>query len=67
MAETILIVDADPVQRRPIENTVRRFGYAPLVAAGGAAALELELATDAPRVDGIIRLQIGRSTLYRRL
>jgi DNA-binding NtrC family response regulator len=54
VAETILIVDDDPVQRRLIENMVRRFGYAALAAEGGAAALELVLATDAPRIDGII-------------
>ena len=38
MSERILIVDDDPVQRRLLENMVRKFGYEPVVAEGGDAA-----------------------------
>ena len=41
MAERILIVDDDPVQRRLVENMVRSFGYEPVVAEGGDAAVAL--------------------------
>ncbi len=41
MAETILIVDDDPVQRRLVEAMVNRFGYEALTAEGGDAALAL--------------------------
>ena len=39
MTATILIVDDDPVQRRLLEATVRRFGYESEVVDGGAEAL----------------------------
>ena len=39
MSERILIVDDDPVQRRLLENMVRKFGYEPVVAEGGDAAI----------------------------
>jgi DNA-binding NtrC family response regulator len=39
MAETILIVDDDPVQRRLLEAMTRRFGYEVTVAEGGDAAV----------------------------
>src|SRR5262245_54118670 len=54
MAERILIVDDDPVQRRLIENMVARFGYEPVVAEGGQAAVRVLLAGDGPRVDCVI-------------
>jgi DNA-binding NtrC family response regulator len=54
MADTVLIVDDDPVQRRLLEAMVQRFGYRTLTADGGDAALRLVLAEDAPRVDCII-------------
>jgi DNA-binding NtrC family response regulator len=38
MAACVLIVDDDPVQRRLLENMVRRFGYEPVMADGGDAA-----------------------------
>jgi DNA-binding NtrC family response regulator len=53
MVERILIVDDDPVQRRLIENMVGRFGYQPLTAEGGQAAVELLLG-DGARIDGVI-------------
>ena len=34
----ILIVDDDPVQRRLLDNMVRKFGYEPIIAEGGDAA-----------------------------
>ncbi len=39
MAERILIVDDDPVQRRLIENMISRLGYEAVTADGGDAAL----------------------------
>jgi len=41
MSAVVLVVDDDPVQRRLIESMVRRFGYQPLIADGGQAALHL--------------------------
>src|SRR5256714_3703011 len=54
MAETILIVDDDPVQRRLLEAMVRRFGYEAIVLEDGDAALKHLLAPDAPRVDAVV-------------
>ena len=52
MTATILIVDDDPVQRRLLEATVRRFGYEPEVVDGGAAALaRLDLTVRSAHVD----------------
>ncbi len=41
MAERILIVDDDPVQRRLLENMAQRFGYEAVVCDGGEAAATL--------------------------
>ncbi|HUG60489.1 MAG TPA: sigma-54 dependent transcriptional regulator [Methylomirabilota bacterium] len=41
MATTVLIVDDDPIQRRLLEEAVRRFGHEPKVADGGEAAVAL--------------------------
>jgi DNA-binding NtrC family response regulator len=54
MSERILIVDDDPVQRRLLENMIRRLGYELLIAEGGDAALKLLTAADAPRVDAVV-------------
>src|SRR5262245_19079202 len=51
MAETILIVDDDPVQRRLLEAMAERFGYRTLTADGGDAALTLLTGPEASRVD----------------
>ena len=40
MNERILIVDDDPIQRRLLEEAVRRFGYQPVTAEGGEEALK---------------------------
>ena len=41
MSECVLIVDDDPVQRRLLENMVRRLGYEVLLADNGEAAMRL--------------------------
>ena len=41
MSVSILIVDDDPVQRRILSAAIERFGYRPVVAAGGAEAITL--------------------------
>src|ERR1700716_938575 len=54
MSERILIVDDDPVQRRLLDNMVRKFGYEPLVAEGGDAASSLLAGPDGSRIDAVI-------------
>jgi DNA-binding NtrC family response regulator len=54
MADTILIVDDDPVQRRLLEAMVQRFGYRALTADGGDAALRLLMSEAAPRIDCVV-------------
>jgi len=54
MADTVLIVDDDPVQRRLLEAMVARFGYRALTADGGDAALRLLLGESAERIDCIV-------------
>ena len=54
MTATILIVDDDPVQRRLLEATVRRFGYESEVVEGGAEALRRLEAPDAKPIDLLI-------------
>jgi len=54
MSERILIVDDDPVQRRLLENMVRRFGYEPVLAEGGDDAVKLITATDGPLFDAVV-------------
>ena len=38
MIERVLIVDDDPVQRRLLDNMVRKFGYEPVIAESGDQA-----------------------------
>src|ERR1700712_5198393 len=54
MISTILIADDDPVQRRLLEATVRRFGYATEVVDSGEAALARLEAAGQTSVDLLI-------------
>jgi DNA-binding NtrC family response regulator len=46
MAECVLIVDDDPVQRRLLQNLVEKSGYAVVTADGGEAAMRLMTAPE---------------------
>ena len=54
MSERVLIVDDDPVQRRLLDNMVRKFGYEPIVAEGGDAAVGLLTGADGARIDVVV-------------
>jgi len=54
MAERVLIVDDDPVQRRLLEAMVNRFGYESFTADGGDAALTLLCGAEASHIDCVI-------------
>jgi DNA-binding NtrC family response regulator len=54
MSERILIVDDDPVQRRLLHDMVRQFGYEPLVAEGGDAAVALLTGEDTALIDAVV-------------
>ena len=54
MSETVLIVDDDPVQRRLLEAMVQRFGYQPMVAEGGDAAVRLLTGPDAAHIGCVV-------------
>jgi DNA-binding NtrC family response regulator len=54
MAEVVLIVDDDPVQRRLVEAMVQRFGYRALTADGGDAGLAVLIGDQATRVDCVV-------------
>src|SRR5207253_277813 len=54
MSETILIVDDDPVQRRLLDNMVRKFGYEPIIADGGDAAMAVLTGEDGARIDAVV-------------
>jgi DNA-binding NtrC family response regulator len=53
MSECILVVDDDPVQRRLLENMIRKFGYDVVMAEGGEEAARLLNAADA-RIDAVL-------------
>ncbi len=53
MAERILIVDDDPVQRRLVEAMTARFGYETMTADSGDAALAI-LSDSSNAIDGVI-------------
>ena len=69
MPERVLIVDDDPVQRRLVESMVSRFGYEPVVAEGGDAALNLlnspEQAIDCVMLDLVMPDLDGMGVLAR--
>jgi DNA-binding NtrC family response regulator len=54
MSERVLIVDDDPVQRRLLDNMVRKLGYDAIVAEGGDAALTALTAADGARIDAVV-------------
>uniref|UniRef100_Q07J54 DNA-binding transcriptional regulator NtrC n=1 Tax=Rhodopseudomonas palustris (strain BisA53) TaxID=316055 RepID=Q07J54_RHOP5 len=54
MAERVLIVDDDPVQRRLVENMVQRCGYEAIVVDNGDAAIARLTAEDAPAIDALV-------------
>ncbi len=54
MSERILVVDDDPVQRRLIENMVRKFGYEAIVAEGGDQAARILNGDAAAPIDCVI-------------
>jgi len=54
MSERILIVDDDPVQRRLLDNMVRRFGYEPVVAEGGDAAAAVLAGAGAADIHAVV-------------
>ena len=54
MAERVLVVDDDPVQRRLVENMVRKFGYDAIVAEGGEEAARVLSGDHAGRIDCMI-------------
>ncbi len=54
MAEVVLIVDDDPVQRRLLEAMIQRFGYRTTVVEGGDAACKLLVGPEAEHIDAVI-------------
>ena len=54
MAEVVLIVDDDPVQRRLLEAMIQRFGYRTTVVEGGDTACKMLIGPQAERIDAVI-------------
>ena len=54
ISERILIVDDDPVQRRLLDNMVRKSGYEPIVAEGGDAGIAALTGADGARIDAVV-------------
>ncbi len=54
MAERVLIVDDDPIQRRLLENMVVKAGYEAVTADGGEAALKLSLPPEGSGIDCVV-------------
>src|SRR6187401_2142323 len=54
MAEVVLIVDDEPVQRRLLEAMIQRFGYQTTVVEGGDAACKLLVGPEAERIDAVV-------------
>lgn len=54
MVERVLLVDDDPVQRRLLDNMVRKFGYEPMLAESGEAAAALLTGASPEKIDCVI-------------
>jgi DNA-binding NtrC family response regulator len=54
MAEVVLIVDDDPVQRRLLDAMIQRFGYRTIVVEGGDAAVGVLVGPNAAHPDAMI-------------
>ncbi len=54
MNERILIVDDDPVQRRLLDNMVRKFGYESVVVEGGDAAVAVLTSEAGAPLDAVV-------------
>jgi DNA-binding NtrC family response regulator len=54
MAECVLIVDDDPVQRRLLQNMVEKAGYDVVTADGGEAAMGLMTAPEGPPFECVV-------------
>ena len=54
MTQRILIIDDDPAQLRILEETTKRYGFAPLTAGGGEKGLEILASTTGSKVSLII-------------
>ncbi|MGL4444882.1 MAG: sigma-54-dependent transcriptional regulator, partial [Alsobacter sp.] len=54
MMKTILIVDDDPIQRRLLENTLRRLGYETMLAQGGQEGLSILQGSSPSPVDLVV-------------
>ncbi|MDK9697994.1 MAG: sigma-54 dependent transcriptional regulator [Siculibacillus sp.] len=54
MGERILVVDDDPIQRRLLEEAVRRFGHSPVVVDSGVEALRVLTSPDGRTISLVI-------------
>ena len=54
MAKRVLIVEDDPVQRRLLEETIKRFGYEVKAVHGGEQALQILEGSDASQISLVI-------------
>ncbi len=54
MADLILVVDDEPVQRRLLEETLRKLGYDAMTADGGKAAIEALEGKNAARIKAVV-------------
>jgi len=54
MSQVVLIVDDDPVQRRLLQAMIERFGYRPLLAEGGDAAVNLLTGPAPAHIDCVV-------------
>ncbi len=54
MTSTILIVDDDPIQRRLLDNTLRKLGYETVIAQGGEEAVALLQGAEQPSINLVV-------------